>query len=432
MMKAVILAGGKGTRLGELASDIPKPLVKISGKSILEHQLDYLKKENITDVLILTGHLGHKIHEFVGDGSAFGLKIEWLQESTPLGTAGCMAAVKDRLQSDFLLLYGDVILDINTELLIQYHQNHQGAATLVVHPNDHPYDSDLVIADKEGKISHFISKKEHGGKFYDNMVNAAMYVLSPDVLKYIELTKCDFIRDVFPKVLADQKNIYAYQTTEYIKDVGTPDRLNRVGYHIDSGLVAHRNLKNKQKAIFLDRDGTINEEVDLLSSENDLKLIPGTEAALKQINQSEYLAVCVTNQPVIARNLCNFETLGKIHGKLSAMLGAGNAYLDRLYFCPHHPDKGYPEERPEFKIDCDCRKPNTGMLKKAALDMNIDLSQSYIIGDRTVDIETGKRSGMKTVLVKTGAAGQDEKFNVTPDLEFDNLQSAIAFIIGNE
>jgi mannose-1-phosphate guanylyltransferase / phosphomannomutase len=431
-MKAVILAGGKGTRLGSLTSEIPKPLVEINGKSILEHQLDYLKKEKFTDVIVLTGHLGQKIHEFLGDGSAFGLKIECLQETTPLGTAGCLAAIKDRLKSDFLLLYGDVILDINIHGLTKFHQNHGAVATLVVHPNDHPDDSDLVIADKDGKINAFISKKEHGGNFLDNLVNAAMYVLSPDVLDYIALEKCDFIRDIFPKVLKDQKSIFAYNTTEYIKDVGTPERIKQVGRHLKSGLVAQRNLINPQKAFFLDRDGTINEEIGLLSDVKNLKLIPGSENAIKKINQSGFLAVCVTNQPVIARNLCDFKDLANIHKKLATLLGAGNAYLDRLYFCPHHPDKDYPEERPEYKIKCTCRKPEIGMIKQAALDMNIDLSQSYIIGDRTVDIETGHRAGVKSILVKTGAGGKDGKFNSTPDYCFNNLEAAIDSIIGKK
>ncbi len=429
-IKAVILAGGKGVRLGSLAADIPKPLVEINGKSILEHQLEYLKKEHIRDVLVLTGHLGHKIHEFLGDGSAFGLNIECLQEKTPLGTAGCLAAVKDELDSDFLLLYGDVILDIDTRGLITFHHGRQAAATLVVHPNDHPADSDLVVADRDMKIQSFLSKKEHGGHVYDNMVNAAMYMLSPDVLDYIDLEKSDFIRDVFPRVLAGGKQIYAYQTTEYIKDVGTPERIQQVGRHLASGLVARRNRTQAQKAIFLDRDGTINEEVGLLSRADDLALIPGAAEAVKTINRSGYLAVCVTNQPVIARNLCTLKELDSIHKKLAALLGADNAYLDRLYFCPHHPDRGYPEERPEYKVRCDCRKPATGMLQQAAADMHIDLTRSFMIGDRTADIEMGRRAGMTTVLVKTGSAGMDRKFDAAPDLVYNDLQEAIVSITG--
>lgn len=431
-MKAVILAGGKGTRLGSLTSAIPKPLVEINGKSILEHQLDYLKKENITDIIVLTGHFGQKIHDFLGDGSPFGLKIECLQESTPLGTAGCLAAVRDRLTADFLVLYGDVILDINIQGLTKFHFDHQAAATLVVHPNDHPGDSDLVVADQDWKVKTFISKKEHGGNFLDNLVNAAMYILSPAILDYIVLEKSDFIRDVFPRILKDQKAIFAYNTTEYIKDVGTLERIERVGKHLKSGLVAQRNLTKPQKAIFIDRDGTINEEIGLLADEKDLRLIPGSENAIKKINQSGFLAVCVTNQPVIARHLCDLNDLANIHKKLATLLGAGNAYLDRLYFCPHHPDKGYPEERPEYKIKCTCRKPEIGMLKQAALDMNIDLTQSYIIGDRTVDIETGYRAGMKSILVRTGAGGKDKKFKSTPDYCYNNLEAAIDAIIGNK
>ena len=133
--------------------------------------------------------------------------------------------------------------------------------------------------------------------------------------------------------------------------------------------------------------------------------------------------------PIKERHL---KTKTEFLAELATLLGAGNAYLDRLYFCPHHPDKGYPEERPEYKIKCTCRKPEIGMLKQAALDMNIDLTQSYIIGDRTVDIETGYRAGMKSILVRTGAGGKDKKFKSTPDYCYNNLEAAIDAIIGNK
>ena len=126
--------------------------------------------------------------------------------------------------------------------------------------------------------------------------------------------------------------------------------------------------------MFLDRDGTINIEKGFLTDAEDFELIEGAAKAIRTINQSEYLAVVCTNQPVIARGECTFNKLREIHDKMETLLGQEGAYLDAIYYCPHHPDKGFEGERPEYKIDCDCRKPNDGLLRKAAADFNIDLS----------------------------------------------------------
>ena len=428
-MKTVIIAGGKGTRLGDLTTRIPKPLVKINGQSILERQINILKKEGLTDLIILTGHLGEKISAYFGNGSRYGVKIEYFQEEKPLGTAGCLSILSNKISESFLLLYGDVILDVYLERLISFHQKKNGVATLFVHPNDHPQDSDLVEIDENDKVIGFLPKNTHQGHYADNLVNAALYVLSPSIFDFIRPENSDFIEHVFPEALQNRENIFAYQSSEYIKDAGTPKRLEIVGRHLQAGLVARKNLRQPQKAIFLDRDGTINEEVDLLTHPDQLKLIPGVAQAIRSINQSGFLAVCVTNQSVIARNLCSLSTLNLVHKKLSLLLGEAGAYLDRLYFCPHHPDGGYPEERPEYKIVCNCRKPSPGMVRRAQNDMNIDLSRSYMIGDRTGDIQLGNNAGLKTVLLETGCGGRDGKYSLEPDRRFSDLPEAISFIL---
>ena len=168
-----------------------------------------------------------------------------------------------------------------------------------------------------------------------------------------------------------------------------------------------KNLKNKQKAVFLDRDGTINRYVGFLRDIDDFELLPGVAEAVKRINASGYLAIVVTNQPVIARGEVTFEQLHEIHNKMETLLGAEGAYLDGIYYCPHHPHKGYEGEVPELKFDCECRKPKPGMLLKAAKDFNIDLAASWMIGDGENDIEAGKAAGCKTSLVGRGEYGQD-------------------------
>lgn len=181
----------------------------------------------------------------------------------------------------------------------------------------------------------------------------------------------------------------------------------------------------KKRCIFLDRDGTINVYKKLLHDVKDMKLIGGAAKAIKLINNSDYLCIVVSNQPVVARNLCSIDEVFKINKKMEKLLAKENAYLDDIFICPHHPDKGYPEENPKYKIRCNCRKPSIGMLERAEKLYNIDLSESYVIGDSTVDIMTGKNAGLKTILVKTGLAGLDNEYSVKPDIVAENLLKAV-------
>ncbi len=181
--------------------------------------------------------------------------------------------------------------------------------------------------------------------------------------------------------------------------MGTPERYTAVCEDFRRGIVTARNLKHKQKAVFLNRDGTINKYVGFLRNPEELELLPGAAEAIRQINASGYLAIVVTNQPVIARGEVTIEQLDEIHNKLETLLGQDGAYLDAIYYCPLHPDKGFPGEISELKIDCDCRKPKPGMILKAAEDFNIDLSQSWMVGDDKRDMEARQTAGCKTLLL---------------------------------
>ena len=201
------------------------------------------------------------------------------------------------------------------------------------------------------------------------------------------------------KPLAGTGKMFYYDSPEYVKDMGTPQRYQSVCDDYRTGIVRAKNLSSQQKAIFLDRDGTINRYVGFLREMDEFELLPGVVEAIRKINQSQYLAIVVTNQPVIARGEVTKEQLDGIHQKMETLLGEGGAYIDALYYCPHHPDKGFEGEIPELKIDCDCRKPKPGMLLQAASDYNIDLSQSWMIGDSENDRKAGENAGCQTLLV---------------------------------
>lgn len=427
-MKTVIMAGGKGTRISSVASDIPKPMIKIKGKPVLEHEIECLRDQGFTDIIITVSHLGNVIMDYFGDGSAlspvtgrsFGVHIEYYVEKTPLGNAGSLFKINDKLTDDFLLLNADVMFDVDFNRFVEFHQAHGGLVTLFTHPNSHPYDSGLIIAGKDWSVEKWLAKEDERPDFYKNRVNAGLHVISHKVLEMADIDseavgtigtdgkviKIDLDRQIL-KPLAGTGQMFCYDSPEYVKDMGTPERYYSVCSDFRNGIVQAKNLKNRQKAIFLDRDGTINKYVGFLRNINEFELIDGVAEAIQKINESGYLTIVVTNQPVIARGEVTVDELEEIHKKMETLLGAVGAYLDAIYFCPHHPHKGYEGEVPELKIDCSCRKPKPGLLLKAAEDFNIDLSQSWMIGDSENDIKAGKAAGCRTALIGHDNYGQD-------------------------
>ena len=402
-MKVVIIAGGQGTRIASVNSEIPKAMIPIAGKPVLEYEVELAKRYGFTEFLFIIGYLGDQIENYFGDGSQWGVHIDYFKEEKPLGTAGALGLLKEQLTDDFFVFYGDTVTDFDMQAMLAFHKSKQADATLFVHPNDHPYDSDIVEMDSEGRVKGFCHKPHPEGFVSHNVVNAALFIFSPKVLEQIEPgVKSHIEKHVLPACIDAGMRLYGYVSYEYIKDMGTPDRYYSVCNDVISGKVARLNRQYPRKAVFLDRDGVINREVNLLNKPEQMELLPGAADAIRYINSKGYLAVVVTNQPVIARNLCSLEELDYIHATLETLLGKEQAYLNGIYYCPHHPDKGYPEERPEYKIACDCRKPKPGMLLKAASDWNIDLSESYMIGDSDRDIQAGHAADVKeSILIPT-------------------------------
>ncbi|MCI8400768.1 MAG: HAD-IIIA family hydrolase [Lachnospiraceae bacterium] len=429
---AVIQAGGKGTRLAALTKDtIPKPMLPLNGRPMLQWQIESLKEYGVTDIIIITGHLGHKIREYFGDGSRFGVRITYREETIPLGSAGSLYYLKEDLgEKDFILIFGDVMFDLAWDRMLAFHRQKGALATLLVHPNAHPHDSDLIIMDENSRIRGMDSKHNVRDYWYENLVNAGLYILNGRILR--DMTgpvRTDLEKDLL-RPLMEQSVVYGYRTPEYVKDAGTVERFRTVCREQAAGIWNQKKLSNRQKCIFLDRDGTINRYDGLISREEQLELLPCAAEAIRRINESGCLAIVITNQPVVARGMCSIEDVKRIHKKMEVLLGREGAYLDDMAFCPHHPDKGYPEENPAYKISCDCRKPATGLIDDMVKKYNIDRAGSYFIGDSTVDIQTGKNAGLHTVLVQTGVAGGDCKYDAVPEMEAADLLEAVTRILG--
>lgn len=420
------MAGGKGTRISELFPDIPKPLIPIksadgSEKPVLEWEIESLRDQGFTEIMLTVSHMADKIMAYFGDGSKFGVKIEYFIEETPLGNAGALFKLRDWLGSeDFLLLNADAVFDVDFNRMVDYHRSHNAFVTLFTHPNSHPYDSGLIIADENHFVNSWLAKEDERPLYYKNRVNAGLHVINPNALDMSgiqtvtvgtevngKFVKVDLDRQIL-KPLCGSGKMVAYDSPEYVKDMGTPERYYAVSRDFQNGVVKAKNLSQPQKAIFLDRDGTINKYVGFLRDIDEFELLPDVAEAIKRINESGYLCIVVTNQPVIARGEVKVDELDLIHNKMETLLGKKGAYIDSLYYCPHHPHKGYEGEIPELKFDCDCRKPKPGMLLQASNDFNIDLGLSWMIGDGENDVKAGINAGCHTALIGTDSFGQEK------------------------
>ena len=431
--QAVILAGGKGTRLRSRLRERPKPLVEISGIPLLGHQLQLLRKHGFTDIVLLVNYAAEQIYEYCRTFDTGEIRISIIDDGEPRGTAGAVLNAAPQLASQFIVLYGDTMLDVDLTRFWDWHsRDANAAASLILHPNDHPQDSDLVVINTEHRILQFHSyprRAEHS--YLPNLVNAALYIVNREALpEYDESGPLlDFARDLFPQMLQSGAVLRGYLSAEYIKDVGTPERLDRVNRDFSAGAIGRASLRFSKPAIFVDRDGTLNEDRGHIASPEDLVIFDFVAPAVRRLNGAQWPTIIVTNQPVLARGEASYHELRRIQGKLDSELARYGAYFDRVYFCPHHPHSGFPGEVSELKIKCDCRKPAPGLIYQAQRDFNLDLAESWFIGDSAADIGAAAAAGITSILVLTGLTGRNGKHSCQPDFVAKDFAAAVDFIL---
>jgi mannose-1-phosphate guanylyltransferase / phosphomannomutase len=430
-MQLVIIAGGRGMRLGEIARSIPKPMVPIGGRPNLEHQVLLARRHGFGNVLLLVSHLADRIEAHFGNGRRFGVDITYSVEDPPLGTAGALRHGCALLQERFLLLYGDVFVDCDLARIWADHAQNRPLATLVVHPNDHPYDCDIVEADAEGWISAIHPKSRPADQFLPNIVNAGVGVIERQILAEIPSGQhLDLASQVLPPLARDGR-LRAYRSAEYFRDFGTPDRLVRTRSDFETRKTARCRRGRRRPAVFLDRDSVINKESSHLSDPAQLELIPGAADGIRRLNEAGFLVIVVTNQPVVVGGECAPSMLRCIDNKMETLLGREHAWVDALYFCPHHPHSGFADEFGGWNVDCACRKPSTSIFKQAVRDWNISLPGSYCIGDSRRGVLAARRIGIAAIRVKTGIGCRDCDALEAPDRLAANLCEAVEIILAS-
>ncbi len=419
-MEIAILIGGKGSRVKKISKYIPKAFLKIGKYSIIEHQLNQLSKLKKKIFLISNKKISKFNNRLKRKYKNIDFKI--FEENKPLGTGGCLKPLQKYKHNNYLVIMGDLIFNINFKKFYLFHKKNKSDFTLLVHPNDHPFDSDLLEINEKNQLIKF-HNKPHKKNDLGNLSSSGIFLINKKILKFIKTNKFqDLSKDILPKLLKKKIKIYAYNTREYVKDVGTPKRINLVKKQMKTKKFINGNINKKLPAIFLDRDGVINKEYPYKHYQNPMEVNSGAISAVKKINKKGFLSVIITNQSAIAKGIITLDKLKKDHRKLEYYFGLHGAYFDRIYFCPYHPEKGFKGEVKKYKRKSSWRKPDNGMILQAIKDLNIDIKKSYMIGDSAVDYYAAKKTGIKCLIV-------GKKFKSNGFKNYENLYEATNSII---
>ena len=397
----VLACGGFGTRLKEITKDIPKPLFLINGKSTLERCIEQLESYRFKRVILTIGYLSNKFLESVEVlNKKYRIEIEVFLEKKPMGECGALWIIKDKLSNDFIFINGDLIFSIEFKKLIYFHQRLSSNLTLVTHTSDHPEDSDLVSV-PNGSLVEGIFFKDKDKKIdkYAYLGNSGIFILNKNLLNKIRAPQENDSKSIFHFIVKNafdlNINIYSYNTTEYIKDMGTPNRLKVVENDLLKDKVNKKNYFNSQKTLFLDRDNTLIrcEIGKYILKEKDIDFYVHNIEKISEISLSYDFVCLLTNQPSISMGKISLKDLDRINSLLIKFCLSKGLKIDVVTFCPHHPHKGFQGEIPYLKKDCFCRKPNPGLFLEQAFFRNINLKESLMIGDSENDFFASMNAG---------------------------------------
>jgi len=399
---AVIALGGHGSRLKSITGDVPKPLFPILGESTLFRCISELNRNGIRSIILT---LSYKYEDFtaflVSCRKHFDFDIQVHLEDEPLGECGALWKISSLLSDTFLFVNGDLVFSMDLSRFYNFHCSSNSDLTLVTHVSDHPHDSDLLNAPNGYNIKHVFPKNQ------PNHTSSSAYLGNAG----IAFLKKRVVSDLIPPSSPSNSSLFhhivplclempgyqafSYNTSEYIKDMGTPDRFYQVESDLRASRLATKSYSTKQSVLFLDRDNTLIScpDHEYILDHKSLVYLDQYIQKLALLSKSFDFVCLVTNQPQISMGLLSIDLLDLIHGELVRFCLTYNLKIDVISFCPHHPHSGFEEEIIQLKIPCFCRKPNPGLLVEQAYFRNIDMSSSLFVGDSASDSIAASRAG---------------------------------------
>lgn len=414
--QAIVLAGGRGTRLGSLTQHTPKPLLPVAGKPFLAYLLWLLVQQGVSELVLSVGYLSESIIQALGDGSRFGVRIRYAVEKTPLGTGGAVRFAASFLpfpDKAFFVLNGDTLLDCNLQKLARLMLEGSATAGMALRQVEDVGRYGAVITEN-AKVTAFSEKSANG----PGTVNGGVYALLPQALDTLPEGASSIEQDLFPQ-LTTQGQLAALRTTGFFLDIGLPETYQEA----QTALPAWQEGARKRKPfVLLDRDGTLIEEKNYLCDPNEVVLLPGVGEGLAALQQSGFGLAVVTNQAGIGRGYYQKADMDAVNDRMAAYLSEYGVHLNGLFFCPHHPDAG-----------CLCRKPRPGLVMQAMRQLpGFFPDFSYVVGDKASDVDLALGVGASGILVRTGYGKQEETAVATcADYVADDLLSAARWIMAH-
>ena len=378
MNQCVILVGGKGSRLGEITKNFPKPMINIKDKPFLLYLIEKIRIFGFKEIILLAGHSAEIVDSYFKNNSLSDISIKIIKEKKPLGTGGALVNAYKHLDDNFFLMNGDSIIDGNWFSIVENFNTDIDISVALIKKNDCSRYGSVTLAGK--KVVNFSEKNK---EISEGFINGGIYCVRKNILSNIPLKKFSFEEDILTK-LAKKGRISGSEIKGYFIDIGTPESLN------------HANklpwLK-EAKAVIFDRDGTLNVDNGYTHKVSDLVWNPGAISLIRYLNDSNVLVFVATNQAGIAKDIFKEKDMHHFHAEMQKQLRKNGAHINEFFYCPYHIDGSIPK----YSIESENRKPKTGMLQEISVKWKIKKDNMLLIGDRDTDIKCADNFNISSI-----------------------------------
>jgi histidinol-phosphate phosphatase family protein len=374
--QAVILAGGRGTRLGALTDRRPKPMIEVNGRPFLEYLVELLREQGFSRVLLLLGYLHELVQDHFGRGERFGVHIDYSITPPADLTVRRMRAARAQLDDTFLLMYCDNYWPMLFDRLWSEYVAAGAAAAVTIYRNTDAYSRDTVRVGPDGFVELYDRTRQARGL---KGVEIGYAILQRDLLRLLPDEDMAVEEALYP-VLIERRQLVAHLTAHRYYSIGSADRLPLTATFLA-----------RTPAVILDRDGVLNERPApgrYVRSVSGFRWLPGALEALRAFRRAGYRVIVASNQAGLSRGSLDAKSLEAIHEKMRADARAAGGFIDAIYYCPHDWDAG-----------CECRKPKPGLLFQAQRDFSLDLTRTFVIGDDERDLLAATAAGAPSRLV---------------------------------